>query len=59
MVKHYPMHVQLDKRTKTDGTVYTENLIMVDYTIRNWKEVEMLPVDKFNEIKMILQVTLR
>ncbi|AEJ22902.1 hypothetical protein JC2156_00250 [Weissella koreensis KCTC 3621] len=57
--KQYPMHIKLDERTETDGTVYAEQLRMFDYTSRSWKTVEMLPTDKFNEIQMILQATLR
>lgn len=55
----YPLHVQLDRRTKTTGTVYAEQLKSFDFNQRNWKFVEKIPADLLAEIsqKINLVVT--
>ena len=52
----YPLHVHLDKRTKTDGTVYVEQIKSFDFNHRKWQFVEKLPVDIFDEIKKKAQL---
>ena len=49
--KDYPLHVQLDKRTKIDGTVYIERIKSFDFNQRKWQFVEMVPVDIFDEVQ--------
>lgn len=49
--KDYPLHVQLDKRTKIDGTVYIEQIKSFDFNQRKWQFVEMVPVDIFDEVQ--------
>ncbi|MEE6635349.1 type II toxin-antitoxin system PemK/MazF family toxin [Limosilactobacillus pontis] len=47
----YPLHVQLDKRTRVDGTIYVEQIKSFDFNHRKWQFVEMLPTDLFDEVK--------
>ncbi|MBB1124431.1 type II toxin-antitoxin system PemK/MazF family toxin [Limosilactobacillus albertensis] len=47
----YPLHVQLDKRTQIDGTVYIEQIKSFDFSCRKWQFVEMLPTDIFDEVR--------
>lgn len=47
----YPLHVQLDERTQTDGTIYVEQLKSFDFSYRKWQLIEMLPLDLFNEVR--------
>lgn len=47
----YPLHVGLDNRTKTEGTIYVEQMKSFDYRKRNWQFEEMLPADLFEETK--------
>lgn len=47
----YPLHVQLDDRTQTDGTVYVDQIKSFDLTSRRWQFVEMLPADIFEEVR--------
>lgn len=46
----YPLHVQLDSRTKTDGTVYIEQLKSFDYRTRKIEFIERIPSDLLDEI---------
>lgn len=48
--EEYPLHVRLDTRTKTNGTVYIEQLKSFDFSKRKWNWVEKLPSDLFREI---------
>lgn len=50
MGEDYPLHVHLDKRTHSTGTVYVEQLRSFDFKRRNWKYVEMIPGDVLDEI---------
>lgn len=47
----YPLHVQLDERTKIDRTVYVEQVKSFDFSHRKWQFVETLPIDIFDEIR--------
>lgn len=55
----YPLHVSLDNRTKTDGTIYTEQLKSFDYVDRKWQFVELLPRDLFEETKQKVRLILQ
>ena len=46
----YPLHVQLDNRTQTNGTVYVEQLKLFDFHQRKWQFVEIMPADLFGGI---------
>ena len=35
----YPLHVHLDSRTKSDGTIYVEQLKSFDFSRRKWKYI--------------------
>ena len=41
----HPSHVKLDNRTKTQGTIFIEQLGTYDYQFRNLKIVEKIPDD--------------
>lgn len=49
--KDYPLHVQLDQRTKINGTIYVEQMKSFDLNRRKWEFVEMLPMDIFDEVQ--------
>ena len=57
--KDYPLHVKLDKRTKTGGTVYVEQLKSFDFNQRKWHFVEMLPSDIYEEVKQKIQLVVK
>lgn len=46
----YPLHVHLDSRTKTDGTIYVEQLKSFDFNKRKWGYIEQLPADLLDEV---------
>jgi mRNA interferase MazF len=46
----YPLHVQLDERTRTNGTIYVEQLKSFDFNQRQWEFVEKIPTDLLAEI---------
>ncbi|WP_125590172.1 type II toxin-antitoxin system PemK/MazF family toxin [Companilactobacillus jidongensis] len=54
----YPLHIQLDERTKIDGTVYIEQLKSFDYCARDWQFVEEIPEDLLEEIRYKAKLTL-
>ncbi|MCC4491411.1 type II toxin-antitoxin system PemK/MazF family toxin [Limosilactobacillus reuteri] len=47
----YPLHVQLDNRTQTNGTVYVEQLKSFDFHQSKWQFIETMPADLFEEIQ--------
>lgn len=53
-INKHPLHVDLDKRTKTTGTIKCEQLKAVDITKRNADYIEDLPNDLLDEVKDIL-----
>ncbi|PTM23665.1 type II toxin-antitoxin system PemK/MazF family toxin [Lactobacillus sp. PFC-70] len=55
----YPLHVSLDKRTKIDGTVYTEQLKSFDDVQRDWQFVERLPKDLKEEIQNKIRLVIQ
>lgn len=55
----YPLHVDLDKRTKIDGTVYTEQLKSFDYEQRDWQFVERIPRDLKEEIQNKIRLVIQ
>lgn len=57
--KDYPLHVQLDGRTKIDGTVYVEQIKSFDFNQRKWQFVEALPMDVFDEIRKKAQLVIQ
>ena len=57
--KDYPLHVQLDNRTQTNGPVYVEQLKSFDFHQRKWQFVETTPVDLFEEIQKKVQLVIK
>lgn len=57
--KDYPLHVQLDDRTQTNGTINVEQLKSFDFNQREWQFVEMLPTDIFEEVKQKVQLVVK
>lgn len=55
----YPLHVQLDNRTQTNGTVYVEQLKSFDFHQRKWQFVETTPADLFEEIQKKVQLVIK
>lgn len=55
----YPLHVQLDDRTKTDGTIYVEQLKALDYRRRKWDFVEQVPPDILNEVQQKINLVVK
>lgn len=58
---HFPLHIPLDKRTKTTGVILCEHIKALDLEVRKYKVIEQLPQDLlqqavnivFSEIEMI------
>ncbi len=48
--KPYPMHVPLDKRTRTSGEVLCEHVKAVDLVARNAMPIEKLPDDLMSAV---------
>jgi len=44
-IRHFPLHVQLDDRTKTTGEILCEQVKAVDLEARQYTLVEHLPGD--------------
>ena len=49
-IRHFPLHVQLDDRTKTTGEVFCEHVKAVDLDVRQFSLVEHLPSDILESI---------
>ncbi len=49
-IKNYPMHVPLDKRTKTTGEILCEHVRSVDLAARDAVPIEKLPDDLMNAV---------
>ncbi|WP_242368018.1 type II toxin-antitoxin system PemK/MazF family toxin [Lactobacillus intestinalis] len=56
--RNYPLHVQLDDRTKSDGVIYVEQLRSFDYKRRQWQFKEYLPSDLFEEVQKKIRLTI-
>jgi len=54
MAMKYPLHVDLDRRTKTYGQIMCEQVKTMDTKVRNLKTVEKLPPDKTLKIIKLL-----
>jgi mRNA interferase MazF len=56
MAIRYPLHVDLDKRTKTYGQIMCEQLKTMDTKVRNLKTVEKLPPDLLDKTLKIIKL---
>ncbi|WP_208423024.1 type II toxin-antitoxin system PemK/MazF family toxin [Latilactobacillus fragifolii] len=55
----YPLHVSLDKRSKTSGTICTEQIKSFDYINSKWQFIERLPQDLLEEVKQKARLILQ
>lgn len=53
--KGFPLHVDLDSRTQTQGTILMDQHRMVDLKSRGFRYIENLPSDKLEECKIIFE----
>ncbi len=53
--KGFPLHVDLDSRTKVQGTILLDQHRMVDLENRGFDYIESLPIDKLRQCKEILE----
>jgi len=44
-IRHYPLRVQLDERTKTHGEIACDQMRSLDYRERGYEKVEEVPAD--------------
>lgn len=49
-LKPFPMHVQLDERTKTTGEILCEHVKSLDLAARNAQYVETIPDDLLEDV---------
>lgn len=54
--KSFPLHVDLDGRTSTSGTILVDQIRSIDITTRGFKFVEKLPVDLVDRVINTLEV---
>ena len=47
---HFPLHIPLDKRTKTTGVILCEHIKSLDLNSRTYQEVETVPKDILNKV---------
>lgn len=47
---HFPLHVPLDKRTKTTGVILCEHIKSLDLNSRTFQKVEKLPKDILEKV---------
>lgn len=52
----YPLHVELDSRTKTYGQIMCEQVKSMDTKVRNIKTVEKLPPDLLDKTLKIIRL---
>ena len=52
--KGYPLQPPLDSRTKTQGVVLCDQVMVLDLSVRNAEYAEQLPVDILNEVVDII-----
>jgi mRNA interferase MazF len=55
-VIRYPMHIDLDSRTKTYGQIMCEQMKTMDTKVRNLKTVEKLPFDLLDKTLKIIKL---
>jgi len=53
--KGFPLHVELDSRTKIQGTILIEHHKMVDLESRDFQYIEKVPENKLKECKDIFE----
>ena len=56
--KSYPFHVELDERTKIQGTILTEQLKALDIKARNGVYIEKAPEEIVFEVDEIIKQSL-
>lgn len=54
----YPLHVPLDKRTRTTGVILCEHIRSLDIESRGYKIVERLPDDILDSVIQIIEAEL-
>lgn len=47
---YFPLHIPLDKRTKTTGVILCEHIKSLDLNSRTYQEIEMLPKDILDKV---------
>jgi mRNA interferase MazF len=52
----YPLHVDLDSRTKTNGQIMCEQVKTMNTKVRNLKTVEKLPLDLLDKTLKIIRL---
>ena len=52
--KNHPLHVKLNKKTKTKGVILCDRLKTMDIKVRNYKFLEDLPDDVLDEVLEII-----
>ena len=52
--KHFPLHISLDKRTKTTGVILCEHIKSLDLNNRTFEIVEKLPQDLLKKVIEII-----
>lgn len=53
---HFPLHVELDGRTKTHGQIMCEQLKTMDTKVRHLKTIEKLPEDLLDKVLKIIKL---
>lgn len=51
----FPLHVELDERTKTTGVILCEHVRTLDIEARGYKKIEVLPNDILKNVLAILK----
>lgn len=54
----FPLHVELDERTKTTGVILCEHVRTLDIEARWYKKIEVLPNDILKNVLEILKTLL-
>lgn len=52
--RDFPLYVQLDSNSKTQGDILCEQLKSLDYNIRDWHFAEIVSDEIFNQVLFIL-----
>ena len=48
--KNHPLHIKLDKRTKTTGVILCDQIKTIDIKVHNFKYLEDIPVDLLENV---------
>lgn len=51
---HFPLHIELDERTKTQGVILCEHVRTLDIESRTYLDVEDLPKDLLKQILSVV-----